>query len=187
MAASTPPSPLCQWLRTIKRASGARCETREAARRAVFEYIEMFYDRRRRHSTLGQIGPDGIPLTFIPHLDHKPLVFAAIGENIFVDCCFSFPVLRYEIRKLAKPLPSSTWRAATQKWREGSLLNCVSQWIAISSETDRFAFCGQLIKPFCPGNIGLPLSHPGTKSRGSGGRDATTVGLAKHTAEPAEH
>ena len=27
--------------------------TREAARRAVFEYIEAFYNRRRRHSALG--------------------------------------------------------------------------------------------------------------------------------------
>src|SRR3954468_10118991 len=27
--------------------------TREAARRAIFEYIEAFYNRRRRHSALG--------------------------------------------------------------------------------------------------------------------------------------
>lgn len=40
-----------------ERFSGVRFETREAARRVVFEYIEVFYNRRRRHSTLGQISP----------------------------------------------------------------------------------------------------------------------------------
>jgi putative transposase len=40
-----------------ERMSGVRFETREEARRAVFEYIEVFYNRRRRHSTLGQVSP----------------------------------------------------------------------------------------------------------------------------------
>jgi transposase InsO family protein len=31
--------------------------TREAARRAVFEYVEAFYNRRRRHSALGFLTP----------------------------------------------------------------------------------------------------------------------------------
>ena len=31
--------------------------TRDEARRAVFEYIEMFYNRIRRHSTLGYLSP----------------------------------------------------------------------------------------------------------------------------------
>jgi len=31
--------------------------TREEARRAVFDYIEGFYDPRRRHSTLGYLSP----------------------------------------------------------------------------------------------------------------------------------
>jgi putative transposase len=30
---------------------------REAARRAVFEYLEAFYNRRRRHSALGFLTP----------------------------------------------------------------------------------------------------------------------------------
>lgn len=41
-----------------ERLNGVRFETREAARRAVFEYIEVFYNRRRRHSTLGQVSPE---------------------------------------------------------------------------------------------------------------------------------
>ncbi len=31
--------------------------TREQARAAVFEYIEVFYNRQRRHSTLGYVSP----------------------------------------------------------------------------------------------------------------------------------
>jgi putative transposase len=31
--------------------------TRAAARRAVFEYVEGFYNRRRRHSALGFLTP----------------------------------------------------------------------------------------------------------------------------------
>lgn len=31
--------------------------TREAARAAIYEYIEVFYNRKRRHSTLGYVSP----------------------------------------------------------------------------------------------------------------------------------
>ena len=31
--------------------------TRAAARSAIFEYIEAFYNRERRHSTLGNLSP----------------------------------------------------------------------------------------------------------------------------------
>ena len=37
---------------------GARFETREAMRRQVFEYIEMDYNRQRRHSAIGLISPE---------------------------------------------------------------------------------------------------------------------------------
>jgi len=32
-------------------------QTREEARRAIFRYIETWYNRKRRHSTLGYISP----------------------------------------------------------------------------------------------------------------------------------
>jgi putative transposase len=38
----------------VHRASFA---TREAARRAIFEYVETFYNRRRRHSGIGFLTP----------------------------------------------------------------------------------------------------------------------------------
>ena len=34
-----------------------RYETRAEARQSIFEYIEMFYNRKRRHSALGYRSP----------------------------------------------------------------------------------------------------------------------------------
>ena len=36
----------------------SRWSTRTHARNEVFEYIELFYNRRRRHSALGYLSPD---------------------------------------------------------------------------------------------------------------------------------
>lgn len=36
---------------------GDRFLSREAARRAIFDYIEGFYNRARRHSSLGYLSP----------------------------------------------------------------------------------------------------------------------------------
>ncbi len=36
---------------------GADYRTRAEARASVFEYIEAFYNRQRRHSTLGMLSP----------------------------------------------------------------------------------------------------------------------------------
>lgn len=45
---------------TLKRelADGADWPTRDVARTAVFEYIEVWYNRRRRHSTLDYLSPE---------------------------------------------------------------------------------------------------------------------------------
>ena len=32
-------------------------QTRDEARRDIFEFIEIFYNRQRRHSTLGDLSP----------------------------------------------------------------------------------------------------------------------------------
>jgi putative transposase len=37
---------------------GAEFATRADARAALFEYIEVFYNRVRRHSALGYLSPD---------------------------------------------------------------------------------------------------------------------------------
>ena len=44
---------------TLKRelADGANWQTRDEARTAVFEYIEVWYNRQRRHSSLGYLSP----------------------------------------------------------------------------------------------------------------------------------
>lgn len=36
---------------------GVRYKTREQARTSLFEYIEVFYNRKRLHSTLGYMSP----------------------------------------------------------------------------------------------------------------------------------
>ena len=52
-------SVLESFFSTLKREllDGAPFESRALARRAIFEYIEVFYNRRRRHSTLGYLTP----------------------------------------------------------------------------------------------------------------------------------
>jgi putative transposase len=37
---------------------GERFTTREMARAQVFEYIEVYYNRKRLHSTLGYLSPE---------------------------------------------------------------------------------------------------------------------------------
>ena len=34
------------------------CEGRESARATIFEYIEIWYNRERRHSSLGYLSPE---------------------------------------------------------------------------------------------------------------------------------
>jgi putative transposase len=41
----------------VKSEEGDRFESYAEAKAALFDYIEMFYNQRRPHSTLGQIRP----------------------------------------------------------------------------------------------------------------------------------
>jgi transposase InsO family protein len=41
----------------VDRPARAPWPTRAAARQAIFDYVEVFYNRRRRHSTLGYLSP----------------------------------------------------------------------------------------------------------------------------------
>jgi putative transposase len=42
-----------------------RFATRREAREAIFDFIEVFYNRRRRHSTLGYVSPMEFEMKFI--------------------------------------------------------------------------------------------------------------------------
>jgi putative transposase len=45
------------WFSTVKSEEGERFESYAHAKEALFDYIEVFYNQRRRHSTLGLISP----------------------------------------------------------------------------------------------------------------------------------
>ena len=45
------------WFSTVKHELGDHFESCGEAKMALFDYIEVFYNQRRRHSTLGQISP----------------------------------------------------------------------------------------------------------------------------------
>ena len=45
------------WFSTLKSELGERFESYGTAKEKLFDYIEVFYNQRRRHSTLGQISP----------------------------------------------------------------------------------------------------------------------------------
>lgn len=42
----------CEWLNEL------RFKTREEAKAAVFEYVEIFYNRQRSHATNGYLTPE---------------------------------------------------------------------------------------------------------------------------------
>jgi putative transposase len=45
------------WFSTLKSELGEHFESYGAAKAEVFDYIEVFYDQRRRHSSLGYESP----------------------------------------------------------------------------------------------------------------------------------
>lgn len=49
----------------IETVHGERCRTREYMRRQVFEYIELYYNRQRRHSAIGMISPEAFEARMI--------------------------------------------------------------------------------------------------------------------------
>jgi len=53
-------APMESFFHTLKTELIYRCRfrTREQARRAIFEYIEIFYNRKRLHSSLGYLSPE---------------------------------------------------------------------------------------------------------------------------------
>jgi transposase InsO family protein len=51
------PSELRSFFAAVTKEPGDRFPSYGDAKMAVFDYIEVFYNQRRRHSTLGQISP----------------------------------------------------------------------------------------------------------------------------------
>jgi len=59
-------APAESFIATLKRelVAGESFATREQARRAIFEWIEVFYNRQRRHSALGYVSPEQFELQY---------------------------------------------------------------------------------------------------------------------------
>jgi putative transposase len=51
-------APAESFFSTLKRELGEVFETRQQAKQEIFDFIEVWYNRQRRHSTLGYISPD---------------------------------------------------------------------------------------------------------------------------------
>lgn len=65
---------------------GADFATREQARAEIFEYIEMFYNRVRRHSALGYLSPDEYERVASPLTPRSPIVGKSSG-SVTSRCC----------------------------------------------------------------------------------------------------
>ena len=44
---------------------GEKFKTRDEAKKQVFEYIEMYYNRKRLHSTLGFLSPESFEVKMV--------------------------------------------------------------------------------------------------------------------------
>lgn len=64
-------APVESFFGSLKRelASEGEFVTRDQARRVIFEYLEVFYNRVRRHSALGQVSPDEFERAY--HQSHR--------------------------------------------------------------------------------------------------------------------
>ena len=52
---------------TVKSEEGDRFHSYAHAKEALFDYIEVFYKQRRRHSTVGQISPAALERRTVTH------------------------------------------------------------------------------------------------------------------------
>jgi len=52
---------------------GVRFATRQHARQAIFEYIETYYNRTRRHSTIGWLSPLTFESLYYQSLENNPV------------------------------------------------------------------------------------------------------------------
>ena len=52
------------WFSTLKSELGERFDTPSEAKQELFDYIEVFYNQKRRHSTLGYLSPADFERTY---------------------------------------------------------------------------------------------------------------------------
>lgn len=79
------------WVSTVKSEERERFESYAHAKKALFDYIEVFYNQRRRHSTFGQISP--------AEFERRTAASLAVGRS---------PAATSARRWLASPPPSAS-------------------------------------------------------------------------------
>ena len=69
-------APTESWFNSFKneRVFGQRFQTRAEMRDMSFEYIEVFYNRKRQHSTLGYVSPYNFLHSWLSQQDKEKLV-----------------------------------------------------------------------------------------------------------------
>ena len=65
------------WFSTVKHELGEHFDSCGDAKMALFDYIEVFYNQRRRHSTLGQISP--------AEFERRAMTARAVGKMTDVE------------------------------------------------------------------------------------------------------
>jgi transposase InsO family protein len=60
-------APVESFFATLKKelVHRVKCQTRQQAKTSLFHYIEVFYNRRRRHSALGYLSPHDYEQTLL--------------------------------------------------------------------------------------------------------------------------
>ena len=75
-------APMESFFSTLKIELGDRFSSRAAARAALFDYIEVFYNRRRMHSSLDHQSPVEFEATLQPDASGAPAVEAIVPAEI---------------------------------------------------------------------------------------------------------
>jgi len=94
-------APMGSFFHTLKTELVRDCDykTREQARSSLFEYMEVFYNRQRRHSSLGYASPLEFEAMAPPSLRWPPFLGKFTLTSLFIWCCLE---LSPDIRESSK-------------------------------------------------------------------------------------
>jgi putative transposase len=68
---------------TVKMELADRFESSETAKKLLFDYLEVFYNQRRRHSTIGYVSPAAFERAAVAHRESAMRVYEGVLAGIF--------------------------------------------------------------------------------------------------------